>query len=77
MDITVLRNLIHEKLVQGLLPGAMPERTSVGPGAGYLCDGCGLSITAAELEYVLDFLNGLIVRFHSVCDVLWRIEASL
>jgi len=44
----------------------------VGPGNGRRCDGCGRSITAAELEYELDFADEPTIRLHEECSTIWH-----
>ena len=75
MDQAILRLLIREKLANGCLPRTQGPRIWGGPSHGETCDGCGATVTGAQMlmEGTLDAL-GCGVRFHVACFALWDDE---
>jgi hypothetical protein len=78
MDQAILRLLIREKLLTGCLPRNQTLRIWGGPGNGETCDGCGGTVTAAQLlmEGALEAC-GCGVRFHVECFALWDDERQV
>ena len=74
MDVAVIHERIRRKLSQGLLPAERPTKTWAGNGSGFSCSGCGRPIVAPQLEFEHDLSEGRLLRFHGVCDGLWRVE---
>ena len=75
MDQPFLRLLIQEKLADGRLPRAPIPRVWGGPGHGETCDGCGETVTVAQL--VMEGSNdakGRGVQFHVGCFHVWNVE---
>jgi hypothetical protein len=64
--------LIRAKLASGELPSAKPEKVWAGKGTGQPCGACGVHITAADLEYELDFPGAPTAgRLHHACLIIW------
>ena len=78
MDQAILRLLIREKVATGCLPRTSTPRISGGPGQGETCDGCGSTVTRAQMlmEGALD-AQGCGIRFHVSCFALWDAERQL
>jgi hypothetical protein len=77
MDQPILRLLIQEKLADGRLPRTRVPRMWGGPGHGETCDGCGETVTKAQLvmENLDDTGGG--VQFHVACLHLWEVERQI
>ncbi len=77
MDQPILRLLIQEKLADGRLPHTPIPRVWGGPGHGERCDGCGETVTKAQM--VIENLDaaGYGVQLHVVCFHLWNVERQM
>jgi hypothetical protein len=73
MDQTILRLLIREKLLDGRLPHDPVPRACGGPGQGETCDGCGETVTRAQLG-MEDADAEHPIRFHVACFYVWDAE---
>jgi hypothetical protein len=65
MHQTILRLLIRGKLATGCLPRNHSPRLRGGPGNRGTCDGCGGTVTGAQMVMGLD-----VIRFHVACFAL-------
>jgi hypothetical protein len=77
MDQPILRLLIQEKLADGRLPHSPIPRVWGGPGHGETCDGCGETVTNAQL--VIENLDaaGSGVQLHVACFHVWNVERQV
>ena len=68
----------EKKLANGGLPRTQTPRIWGGPSTGETCDGCGGTVTGAQMlmEGTLDAL-GWSVRFHVACFALWDAERQV
>ncbi len=71
MDLASQR--IRDKLWYGILPNVDPVSTWAGYGSGRSCDGCEMIIGPKEAEHEAELANGRTLRFHAVCETLWRV----
>jgi len=71
MDKPTLRLMIQDKLADGRLPLHHIPRVGGGLGNGETCDGCGQTVTKAQV--VMEGLSGKDrdVRFHVACFYVW------
>lgn len=78
MDPSIPRLLIREKLATGCLPHTHIPRIWGAPGQGETCDGCGGTVTRAQMlmEGALD-ARGCGVRFHVACFSAWDAEREV
>jgi hypothetical protein len=78
MDQPFLRLLIQEKLADGRLPRAPIPRVWGGPGHGEMCDGCGETVTSAQMvmENLDDAASGG-VQLHAACFHVWDVERQV
>jgi hypothetical protein len=63
---------------QRLLPYEEPVRTWAGHGTGALCNVCGLTIKAHDIEYEVELLtlgNVRNLHFHFNCYRVWETQA--
>ena len=75
MEPLIVRLLIREKLANGCLPSHAILRMVSVPGAGETCDGCGGTVTPAQLLMEgAPEACGCGVRFHVECFALWDDE---
>ena len=74
MDQPFLRLLIQEKLADGRLPRTPIPRVWGGPGHGETCDGCGETVTVAQLVMEGPDAKGRGVQFHVGCFHVWNVE---
>ena len=78
MDVTqgsTLREQVRRKLIDAELPRHEPVRTWAGPGAGQRCAACDQPIPVSEIEYELQFADGIdTLRFHRDCHAAWETE---
>jgi hypothetical protein len=77
MDQPFLRLLIQEKLADGRLPRAPIPRVWGGPGHGETCDGCGETVTHAQLVMEGPDAKGRGVQFHVGCFHVWDVERQV
>ena len=70
MHQPILR-LIQTKLADGRLPHDALQRQWSGPGHGETCDGCGESVTKAQV--IMEGVDHK-VQFHLACFYLWDEE---
>jgi hypothetical protein len=78
MDQPFLRLLIQEKLADGRLPRAPIPRVWSGPGHGETCDGCGETVTNAQMVMEnLDDAAGGGVQLHVACFHVWDVERQV
>lgn len=70
-----LRQLARERIANGQLPSAVPERMWGGKGSGRSCSLCDAPIRDVELE-VEERINDTIqtFHFHVLCQSLWQLE---
>jgi hypothetical protein len=71
MDKPTLRLMIQDKLANGRLPHNHIPRVGGGLGNGETCDGCGETVTKAQV--VMEGLSGKHrgVQFHAACFYVW------
>jgi len=62
---------VRENVAEKNLPIELPVATSIGCGLGKRCDGCGDTIAAHEIEYVVEMRNPRTFRLHAGCYGLW------
>ena len=74
MDRPTLSLLIQQKLADGRLPHNHIPRVWGGPGNGETCDGCGETVTKAQM--VMEGLSAKDcgVQFHVACFYVWDAE---
>ena len=77
MDQPILRLLIREKLADGRLPHTPVPRVWSGSGSGETCDGCGQTVTEAEMAMEGLDAKGWGVQFHVACFHLWDVERQV
>ena len=78
IEHSILRLLIREKLVTGCLPRTDVLRLRGVPGNGETCDGCGGTVTQAQLLMECELeACGCGVRFHVGCFALWDAERQV
>ena len=70
------RDRIHSKLATGDLPRKGPTKMSAGYGKGYRCAACDRTITPYDVEYEMDFSDGVSYRMHSDCAAVWQSECE-
>lgn len=74
MDRSILRLLIQEKLADGRLPHEdIPSIFWGGPGNGETCDGCGETVTKAQMVMELSTKDRG-AHFHVACFHVWDEE---
>jgi hypothetical protein len=69
-DRTELRLMLAEKRRQGRLPLITTSRTWAGSGNGEVCMLCEVPIESQQIEYEVEWQNGLevrLLRFHELC----------
>ena len=74
MDLSILRLTIREKLADGRLPHTPIPRVWGGPGHGEMCDGCGETVTNAQMVMEGPDAEGRGVQFHVGCFHVWDVE---
>jgi hypothetical protein len=78
MDQPFLRLLIRERLADGRLPRSPIPRVWGGPGHGETCDGCGETVTSAQMVMEnLDDAAGGRVQLHVACFHVWDVERQI
>jgi len=77
MEPPLLRVLIQEKLAEGRLPSDHFPHIRSGQGNGERCDGCGETLTAAQI--VMGNLDAAEcgLRFHVACFHVWDVERQV
>ena len=65
---------ILSKLDSGDLPRNAPKKMFASYGHGHPCSGCGEVIYAAQVEYEMDYGDGVTCRMHLGCAALWDAE---
>jgi hypothetical protein len=69
-DATDLKRIAAEKRRQGRLPQISTARAWAGNGSGATCVLCEIPIDAGQIEYEVEYPNGLdiqLLRFHELC----------
>jgi len=69
-DSIQLKRLVTEKRRNGQLPWLSPSRAWAGSGSGALCMLCEVPIDSAQIEYEVEWKDGLdiqLLRFHELC----------
>ena len=69
--------MIRQKLVDGRLPHNHIPRMWGGPGAGEACDGCGESVSKAQMLMEGIDEEGSGVQFHVACFHVWDVERQV
>jgi hypothetical protein len=77
MDQPILRLLILEKLADGRLPHTPVPRVWSGSGNGEACDGCGETVTNAQMAMEGLDAKECRVLFHVACFHLWDVERQV
>ena len=77
MDTPILRLMIQGKIAEGRLPHDSMPRMWGGPGDGHTCDGCGDSVTKAQMEMEGLDTSGGRIRFHVACFHVWDVERQI
>jgi hypothetical protein len=73
MPIHTLADKIRDKILAGALPRRF-ARTWTGYGDSRACAGCNAPIFPAQVEDVLEPVDGLTFRLHLGCHGLWHAE---
>jgi len=74
MDKPILRLRIQEKLAAGRLPHEDQPRVWGGLGNGETCDGCGETVTKAQMGIEILDATGHGVQLHVACFYIWEVE---
>ena len=75
MDQSLVRKLIRQKMIEGLLPRSRAFDVWVVSGNGERCDGCEKPIERqTQNALAIATRNGLPLRFHDDCYRLWELE---
>ena len=77
MDQPTLVLMIRQKLADGRLPHNHIPRMWGGPGAGETCDGCGETVTKAQMVMEGIEEGGSGVQFHVACFHVWDVERQV
>ncbi len=77
MTQPILRLLIQEKLAAGRLPQNHIPRIGGGLGNGETCDGCGETVTNAQMVMGGSDARGCRVQFHVACFYVWDAERQV
>jgi hypothetical protein len=77
MDQALLRLLIQERLADGRLPRSPIPRVWGGPGRGETCDGCGETVTNAQMVMENLDATGSGNQFHVACFHVWDVERQM
>jgi len=77
MDQPILRRLIQDKLADGRLPHGHLPRLWDGPGSRETCDGCGETVTNAQMVMGGLDASGRRVQFHAACFRVWDVERQV
>ena len=64
--------VVRSKIQAGTLTTETPTKVWVGKGTGQTCDGCGVRVTSADIEYETDLPGGRTLRFHQRCLTVWH-----
>jgi hypothetical protein len=74
---STLRQIIREKIIAGILPGAPAVTVWAGMGNGRACSACGEPVRANDTEIELEMSAGRpTIRLHRDCFTLWREECD-
>ena len=72
MDDQELRELIQDRIRSGHLPAASARHTLFGgKGEGSPCVCCGRLITAAQIQFEVDFAGAAVIQMHLDCHDEW------
>ena len=69
-DLTELKRMLTQKRLLGHLPQISTSRTWAGDGSGAVCLLCEIPIEKGQIEYEVEWQNGLdtqLLRFHELC----------
>ena len=77
MDQPILRLLIQEKLADGRLSHDRNPRVLGGLGKGEPCDGCGETVTIAQMGMEGYDASECPVQFHVACFYVWETERQV
>ncbi len=79
MDLDVIRFVIRRRLEGGLLPQGRMMNVEDTPGAGQMCDACGVNITSDQIAMGGTTLEGgrRTRHFHALCFRIWDNERHL
>jgi len=77
MDEPIIRLPIQYKLADGRLPHDHIPRIWDGPGSGETCDGCGETVTNAQMVMGGLDARGRRVQFHVACFRVWEVERQV
>ena len=79
MDLDVIRFVIRRRLEGGLLPQGRMMNVEDTPGAGQMCDACGVNITSDQIAMGGTTLEGgrRTRHFHALCFRIWDNERLL
>ena len=79
MDLDVIRFVIRRRLEGGLLPQGRMMNVEDTPGAGQMCDACGVNITSDQIAMGGTTVEGgrRTRHFHALCFRIWDNERHL
>jgi hypothetical protein len=77
MDQPILRLVIQEKLADGRLPHTPVPSVRSSSGDGKTCDGCGETVTDAQMAMEGLDAKGCGVQFHVACFHVWDVERQV
>jgi hypothetical protein len=63
-------------LEEGAIPRDKPLKTWAGLGTGKTCAVCGARLTAADIEYELEFASGRLIVVDRRCHAIWSEERT-
>ena len=70
------RDRILGKLDGGGLPRKGPSKMYAGYGHGDWCTACDRTITPDDIEYEMEFDDGVVHRMHRDCADVWQAECE-
>jgi hypothetical protein len=73
---TRVRPMIRMRLMAGALRSARVAQTWAGPGLDKPCDACDSLIGKEDTEFEIVFSDGLTIRFHVGCHIVWQEERN-
>lgn len=76
MDEAEIRVRVRSLVLTGQLPCEEPDTVWAGRGTGTLCIACREVIEASEVEYEVELPNGVTMRLHRACHVIWEEECA-
>jgi hypothetical protein len=71
-----LSTVIRAKLAAGTLPATRPSQIWAGESEGVTCDACDQPITAGDMEYEANVVEGGVFFFHRACFDAWHQERA-